>query len=254
MENEVAGMTELLNKLDPDVTFRPDDGAFRSKMAETVIADGGAEFAELFSERSCDILVSISGQSVEEGIIRILVSSDRGENSLECPLAALNKEEISDFSRQLSRQVAEQLPAASQASRKVVVRKKVVSGMLNISQAAQGLGCSEGFLKSRIPCSDYSYDEVDGKTEIREYFWSQQLVDRLCHVKSSGAKAEDVEYVAGECCHGDIKWAEEILGALAPAKPKSRADGPLPGSAAQLPAKAVSKVHTQHRRPRRKKP
>jgi len=251
MGNEVVGLIELMSKLHSDVTFRPDDGAFRSKLAEMVIADD-AEFAELFSESSSDILVSISGRTADEGIIRVLVSSDQGENSLECPFAALNNEEIGDLGKQLSRIVADQLPSVAQASRKVVVRKKVVSGMLDMNQAAQGLCCSEGFLKSRIPCSDYSYDEVDGKTEIKGYYWSQQLIDRLCLIKSNGAKPEDVEYVAAECCHGDSKWAVEMLASLAPPKPKSRADGALPDG--KLPTKIVAKVHRNNRRPQKKKP
>jgi len=253
MGNEVAGLTELMSKLHSDVTFRPDDGAFRSKLAEIVIADN-AECAELFSESSCDISVGISGRTVNEGLIRFMVSSDQGENSLECPLAALNDDEIGDLDRQLSRIVAEQLPSVAQSSRKVVVRKKLVSGMLDISQAAERLGCSEGFLKSRIPCSDYSYDEVDGKTEIRGYYWSQQLIDRLCQIKSDGAKPEDVAYVAGECCHGDGKWAEEMLASLVPAKSKARTDGSLPAAGSKLPAKVVGRVHRNNRRPQKKKP
>ncbi|HXC94017.1 MAG TPA: hypothetical protein VN652_08400 [Geobacteraceae bacterium] len=253
MGNELVGLTELMKKLNSDVSFRPDDGTFRSKLAEITIADADAEFVELFSEGSSDILVSISGRTADEGIIRFLVSSDQGESPLECPLALLNNEEIGDLGKQLSRIVAEQLPSVALASRKVVVRKKLVTGMLDISQAAQGLGCSESLLKSRIPCSDYSYDEVDGKTEIKGYYWSQQLIDRLCQVKSNGAKPEDVEYVAGECCHGDSKWAEEIVAFLAPSKPKSRADGASPDG--KLPAKIVAKVQRNNRRrPQKKKP
>jgi hypothetical protein len=154
----------------------------------------------------------------------------------------------------VSRIVAEQLPSVAQASRKTVVRKKLVTGMLNINEAAQAVGCTESFLKSRIPCSDYSYDEIDGKTKIKGYYWSQQLIDRLCQIKSGGAKPEDVEYVARECCHGDSKWAEEILASLAPPKPRPRVEGTVPDGGLKPPAKAVPKVHRNNRRPRQKKP
>jgi hypothetical protein len=253
MGNELEGLTGLMNKLNSDVTFRPDEGAFRSKLAEIVIADADAEFAELFSENSSDILVSFSGRSADEGIIRFQVSSDQGENSLECPLAVLNNDEIGDLGKQLSRIVDEQHPSVALASRKAIVRKKLVNGMLNINQAAQGLGCSESFLKSRIPCSDYSYDEVDGKTEIKDYYWSQELIDRLCQIKANGVTPEDVEYFAGECCHGDSKWAEETLVSLARPKSTPKVDGTSPNSNMKRPAKAVPRVHT-HNRPPRKKP
>ena len=215
------------------------------------IADADEELAELFSESSCDILVSISGRTAEEGIIRFLVSSDRGENSLGCSLAVLNNAESSDFRQQLSRLVAEHVPSGAQSSPKVLVRKKIVEGMLNINQAAQGLGCSETFLKSKIPCSDYSYDEIDGKTVIKEYYWSQQLIDRLCQIKATGAKPEDVAYVAGECCHGDIKWAEEIVSSLFRPKSTPKVDVSVPGS--KRPEKNISRVHTNNRPPRKKK-
>jgi hypothetical protein len=251
MVSEDAELTVLLNKIASDVSFRPDDGAFRSKLAEIVIAGADAEFAELFSESSSDILVSISGRTAEEGIIRFLVSSDQGEHSLECPLAVLNNAEISDLGKHLSRLVAE-LPSSAKGSSKVLVRKKLVEGMLNLNQAAQGLGCSESFLKSRIPCSDYSYDEVDGKTEIKEYYWTQQLIDRLCQIKAGGAAPQDVAYVAGECCHGDSIWAEEIVVSLRP-KSTPKIAGTDPNSSIKRPEKNIARVHTNNRPPRRKK-
>jgi len=248
MGNEVAGLTELMNKLNNDVTFRPDHGAFRAKLTEIAVADG--EVDELFSEGGSDIQVSISGRTADEGIIRILVSSDRGENSSECALSVLNDEEIGDLARQLSRIAAEQLPSFAQVSRKVTARKKAVDGMLTMDEAARRLGCSESFLKSGIPCSDYSYDEIDGKTEIKGYYWSPELIDRLCRIKSGGAKTEDVTYVAGECCHGDSKWAEELLASLAPHK--SRGEGTVPDGVSKAPGKEIPRAQ-RHRRPSHRK-
>ena len=81
--------TELLKKLDTGVTFRPDSGAFRSQLAEMFINNGDRECAELFSEHSCDILISASEHTVAEDKISFMVISDLGEQTMECALSAL---------------------------------------------------------------------------------------------------------------------------------------------------------------------
>jgi hypothetical protein len=254
MENQAISLTELMRKLNDDVTFRPDDGAFRSRLTEIVTSDADAGFAELFSKLSGELLVCISGRTADEGIIRFLACCDQGENSLKCPLALLGKEEIVDLEKQLSRIIAEQLPPVVLPSKKAVVRNKLVTGMLDLTLASQAVGCSEDFLKSKIPCSDYSYEEIDGKTEIKGYYWSQQLIDRLCLIKANGVKPEDVSYVAAECCYDDSKWAEEILASLVPQKSKVRVEGTLSDSGGAAPDKGGARLHRHNRRrPQKKK-
>lgn len=252
MVTEVVELTDLLKKLAADITFRPDDGAFRAKLTEMIIADADEEFTELFSAGTSDIVASMFGQTFEKGTIRFQVISDQGEQSLECDLSELNDDERSDLGGQLSRLSEGQQSPSTQASAKALVRRRMADGMLNINQAAQGVGCSESFLKSRIPCTDYSYDEVDGKKVIREYFWSQQLIDRLSQIKLNGAKTEDVKQIAEECCYGDCKWAEELLASLARPKTAAKVGGALPNGPAKQTAKVTPKAHTHNRHPRKK--
>lgn len=253
MVSEIVELTAMLKKFAADITFRPDDGAFRTKLAETVIADADEEVTELFSAASSDIVVSISRHTFEEGIIRFQVSSDQGEQSLQCDLAELTAAERSDLGAQLTRLAAEQQSPLT-LHPKTFVRNKIAAGMLTIYQAAQRVGCSESFLKSRIPCTDYTYDEVDGKKVIREYFWSHQLIDRLSQIKQNGAKTEDVKQIADECCYGDCKWAEELLSSLARPKPAAKVGGTSPNGITKQPAKVISKVHSHNRQPRKKNP
>lgn len=246
-------MTELLQKLTADITFRPDDGAFRSKLVEAVIDNADEEFAELFSESSSDILVSISSHTIEEGVIRFLVVSDLGEQSLECDFSVLNDREVRDLTGQLSILIAKQSPPETQGTPKVIIRKNV-HGMFDTHQAAQKLGCSQIFLKNKIPCTDYTYNEVDGKKEIKEYSWSISLIERLCHIKLHGAKTEDVEDIAQECCYGDCKWAEEILVSLGRPISTPKVDGALPKGITKQSAKIISKKFTNNRPSRKKNP
>ena len=203
-------MNELLKNLTSELTFRPENGVFRSKLAEMVIADASEEAVELFSERSCDIQVTVSRQTIEEGTIRFLVVSDLGEQILACDFSDMDHDELSDFDEQITRQLALHPESLSSGPSEVIVRKDF-NGMLDIHQAAQKLGCTQKLLKSKVPCTDYSYTEIDGKKEIQEYFWSQELIGRLCDLKLNGTKAEDVKFIADECCHGDAKWAEDLI-------------------------------------------
>lgn len=243
-------MNKLLKNLTYDVTFRPENGAFRSRLVEMAIANADEEAAELFSERGCDIQVKLSEHTIEEGAIRFLVVSDLGEQTLACDFSDLNFEERSDFDEQLSRQLALHADSSTDGSAKVIIRKNV-DGMLDIHQAAQKLGCSQKKLKSKIPCTDYSYIEVDGKKEIKEYYWSQDLINRLCDIKLNGAKPEDVKYIAEECCHGDEKWAEDLLLSLNSSVSTSKKADTSSQNVAKQPSK--NRPKWMHNRPPKKK-
>lgn len=204
---------ELINKLESEIVFRPEQGNFRSKLAEIVIDNGDEECEELFSKHNCDISVRIAKHTIEEGLLRFLCVSDLGEQWFDCEISALNHAEISDLEAQISQQITPPTLASSNDAPKIILRKNV-NGMYNSHQAAQRIDCSQSYLKKNIPCSDYTYREHKGAKEICEYYWSKKLIDRICHVKLNGVKAEDIEYIAKECCHGDLKWAEDILVSL----------------------------------------
>jgi hypothetical protein len=246
-------MKDLMEKLKSEIWFRPDDGAFRSRLVEIVIDNAGQERAELFSESNCDITVSISNSSVEEGLLRFRCLSDLGEQALECTLAALNHDQLGDLEEQLSQQVALQTPCSADAAAKAVIRKNI-SGMIDMHQASQKLGCSAVVLKSRIPCTDYTYREIDGKKEILDYFWSKQLIDRLCQIKLNGATAEDLQYIAETCCYGDHKWAEELVASLVRPNFTPKAKPSVPKGVKNQSAKIISSKRTPPHPSRKRQP
>ena len=126
--------------------------------------------------------------------------------------------------------------------------------MIDIHQASQKLGCSLNVLKSKIPCTDYTYLEIDGIKEIKEYFWSKELIDRLCHIKLNGVNTEDVKYIAEECCYGDYKWAQEILASLGRPNFTSKANGSLPNGIKNRSAKIISSKQTHPQSSKKKQP
>ncbi|MCM0083133.1 hypothetical protein L4X63_16210 [Geomonas sp. Red32] len=88
--------------------------------------------------------------------------------------------------------------------------------------AAARLKVSPEWLKSVVPCSDYTYEEIEGKKYIRDYFWSKELIERLVKIKSSKTTPEDLQFVASECCYGDTDWAKDLIARLkSPNRPEA---------------------------------
>ncbi len=250
-------LDDLLKNDNNDFRFRPDYGAFRSRLAEMLLAGESEEFADLFSESSSDILAGISGSSFEAGIISFQVFSDMGERSLECRLALLTQPELDDLKEQLLAHDGSQPVPVAEFEAKNVVRKKTEINLLDmftIDEAAEQLKLSKQLLKSRIPCSDYSYVEVAGKIEIKEYYWSKALVTRLSEIKTNGANAEDIKYFADECCHGDLAWAKEVLAMLTQKASASNRDNSAQKGITKQPATGAKPQTNHHHRHNRNKP
>jgi hypothetical protein len=240
-------MIELLKNLVAAVSFRPEEGPFRNALVAKILADADEERAELFSSGNYDIKVTISQHTQQEGFVRFVVISDLGEQSLECDLAGLNALESADLREQVLLQTPEHRPGVSGGSTKVIVRKASSAGMYTQQQSADKLGCSGEFIKNKVPCSDYSYDEIDGKKVLREYYWSQALIDRLLQVKQTGVKPDDIKYVAAECCYGDCTWAEELLALLRP-KASVNMSGNTKKNTSRFTPKSGANPHPERRK------
>jgi len=122
-------MIELLKNLVAAVSFRPEEGPFRAALIAKILADADEDRAELFSAGNCDIKVTISQHTQQEGFIRFLVVSDLGEQALECDLAGLNASESADLREQVLLQTPEHRPGVSGGNTKVIVRKAISTGM-----------------------------------------------------------------------------------------------------------------------------
>lgn len=213
-------MFDFLNRGHSDTSFTPDDGAFRSKLIEVALDTIDEDCLESFSEQTCEVIVNLSPYTGAQKIIHFMVISDLGELSFEAPFTSLNAEEVSDLNKQVSQLHERQPSSIPSTDTKVVVRKKPMNGMLNSHEASKKLGCSVADLKKKVPCTDYSCNEVNGVKTITEYWWSPSLIERLCQMKTRGATGDDVSSIAKECCNGDRDWASDMLRSIGVSLPK----------------------------------
>jgi hypothetical protein len=243
-------LDEILKNRNDACSFTPDEGVFRTRLTGMLLAEENEEFVDLFSEQSSDFRVTVSGSTAAEGVIRCQVSGDFGERSLTCRLAALSQPELSDLTHQLAQLSAKGTAPAAQPAVRVIMANKIAGDMLRIDEAAQKLGLSRQALKSNIPCSDYSYVMVNEKVEIKEYFWSESLIEGFCTIKKSGATAEDIKAVADECCHGDLDWSREVIGVVSPQSVAPQRGNQAQKETPKQPAGSApsKKSHHRHRR------
>jgi hypothetical protein len=248
-------MIDFKGKLRSEISFSPDDGAFRSKLIEVALDNMDEDCLESFSEDICDIIVKLSPYTVEHAKFRFTMISDLGELSFETAFSKLNDDETSDLKKQVSQLLGNQPFSVTKTDKKVIVRKKLMNGMLDSIQASNKLGCSIKLLKKAIPCTDYSYSEVNGIKTIEEYYWSQSLIERLCQMKLSGVTEDDVNYIAEECCNGEIAWANDILFSIGASKlkqsPKNKVADVQPKQETNAATKGVSNQNPSRYRPKR---
>jgi len=252
---QLETITGQLDKLHGYAYFRPEAGPLRERLAQSALEELEGEYAELLSGGAFDLEVNIGGQEGEgELTLGFRIDHPALHHSSQLSLELLSVPELEDLARHLER-LSEQPAAAPVAAEpgKTIVRKKPVDDAEHHEKvaAAARLKVSPEWLKSVVPCTDYSYDEIDGKKYIREYYWSKELIERLVKIKSTKTTPEDLQFVAAECCHGDLDWARDLIARLkSPNRPEpaakvqqQKAEGKQghskPGAAKPLPGKGM---------------
>lgn len=198
--------------------FRPEEGALRERLTQVVLDDVDGELAEELSEGEFGLEVSI-GRQEEDNELGLSISVDRPGvvHSSQLAINLLGDNELDDLARYLEPLLEEAAPAEAEATvaGKTILRKTSdTAGQHEKEAAAARLKVTPEWLKSVIPCTDYSYEEIDGKKYIREYYWSKELIERLFKIKCSKTSPEDLQYVATECCEGDVDWARDLIARL----------------------------------------
>ena len=194
--------------------FRPQAGPLMERLTQAVLDAVDGELAEQLSERELDLEVSIGRQEDDSEIMASFSVDHHGVvHSSQIALSELPEEALEDLAGYLSG-LAETAPAETAAAGKVVVRKNMEADHHEKGSASARLKVSPEWLKSVVPCTDYSYDEIEGKKYIREYYWSKELIERLFKIKCTKTTPEDLQYVAKECCEGDQDWARDLIARL----------------------------------------
>jgi len=248
-------ISTLLEQLHGHGYFRPEAGPLKARLTEAVLSALEFEAVEQLSGHPIELEVSIGRQEGDDEVsIGIKADLPDLSHTSEIALNALADAALEDLAGYLARLVESSAPVGVDETGKVVVRKKTETDSHEAPAASARLKVSPQWLKSVIPCTDYSYDEIDGKKIIREYYWSKELIERLFKIKCSKTTPDDLQYVAEECCDGDLEWARDLIVRL---KSPNRAE-PAPRDQAQKNAakaqpKTVSGEHVRSRS-RHKKP
>ena len=208
-------VSEHLEQLHGHAYFRPEAGPLRERLTEAVLDALEGEAAEELSDGAFDLEVSIGRQEGDSEVaLGFSVDHPSVTHTSEIALTALADEALEDLAGYLGRLLENAAPAETAAASKALVRKKLETDSHEKTTASARLKVTPQWLKSVIPCTDYSYDEIDGKKIIREYYWSKELIERLFKIKCTKTTPEDLQYVAKECCEGDLDWARDLIARL----------------------------------------
>jgi hypothetical protein len=251
-------ITNHLATLHGHTYFRPQNGPLKERLMQQVLDDAAGELAEESGEGSFDIEVSIGNQE-GDGQPSVSFKVDRlgAVHTSQLALSLLGDEALEDLAGYLLRLGKEAIPAVAAASGKTPLGMQPDADHLEKGAASARLKVSPEWLKRVIPCTDYSYEEIDGKKYIREYYWSKELIEKLFKIKSTKTTPEDLQYVAQECCEGDVDWARDLIARLkSPNRPEPAAKDQTQksqGRPAQAQPKAVPNERVRSRS-RHKKP
>jgi hypothetical protein len=208
-------ISDRLSKLHGHLYFRPAAGALLERLRQEVLESVNGELVEELAEGGFGLEVSIGcPEGDSELILSYSVDRPGMVHSAQLIVSQLSEETLEDLAGYLVSLTAETAPAEPGVAGKHVLRKRPEGDHHEKEAAAARLKVSPEWLKSVVPCTDYSYDEIDGKKYIREYFWSKELIERLFRIKSSKTTPEDLQYVAQECCEGDLDWARDLIARL----------------------------------------
>ncbi|WP_129126206.1 hypothetical protein [Geomonas oryzae] len=222
----LQSVTNQLNNLHGHAYFRVTDGPLKECLTGIILDAAEGDLAEQLSDGRFDLEVSVGVQEGDsEATVDFRVDRPGVIYRADTRVSALSEAALEDLTRYLAHLAQETPVVEEKAEGGVIVRKKVDHDHHEKEAAAARLKVTPQWLKSVIPCTEYSYDEIDGKKYIREYYWSRDLIERLFKIKTMKATPDDVQYVAKECCDGDVDWARDLIARLkSPNRPEQQKD------------------------------
>jgi hypothetical protein len=220
----LQSVSEELAKLHGHAYFRVDGGPLKDCLANIILNACDGDLAEQLADGSFGLEVSVGVQEGDnEPTVDFRVDRPGVVYRSDSPVSRLTEPALDDLAEQLGR-LAQLSPVVEEkAGSTTIVRKKDDHDHHEKEAAAARLKVTPQWLKSVVPCTEYSYDEIDGKKYIREYYWSRDLIEQLFRIKSTKTTPEDLQYVANECCEGDVDWARDLIARLkSPNRPEQQ--------------------------------
>lgn len=227
----LQSVTNQLTNLHGHAYFRVEDGPLKECLTGKILDAVEGDLAEQLADGRFDLEVSVGVQEGDtEATVDYRVDRPGIVYRADTRVSSLSEPALEDLARYLAH-LAQQTPAVDEkAAAGVIVRKPVDHDHHEKESAAARLKVTPQWLKSVIPCTEYSYDEIDGKKYIREYYWSRDMIERLLKIKTTKATPDDLQYVAKECCDGDLDWARDLIARLkSPNRPEPQKDQPQKG-------------------------
>ena len=263
ISRHIDTITDCLATMNGQAFFRPQTGALQERLKQGVLDDAGSELAETPSDGEFGLEVSVACQEGDsQPTVSFRVDRPGVVHSSQVAVTLLADDALEDLAGyllRLSENVGENAPSEeAPVAGGTPSRDKADTDYHEKGPASARLKVSPEWLKRIVPCTDYSYEEIDGKKYIREYYWSKDLIERLFKIKSTKTTPEDLQYVAAECCEGDLEWARDLIARLkspnrpeAPAKESGQKNQrkPVQAQAPQAPANERSRQRSRHKKP-----
>lgn len=203
----------LLNKLDRDIFIHLNDGPLKNAAIDAYLDEPDAliDIMEFHLEGS--IIIETTSKSLPTVKIRLEASDFMHQTILD--LALLTADQKQELLELVQIQIPQQV-ATNVAPAKNILRKKLATNLYDIGQASIELGLPQRELKTIIPCSEIRIVEKDAVKTIEDYYWDIQLIQRfklLHEQQQNGVRytKDDIEFIAENCCDGDIKWAQDTI-------------------------------------------
>jgi|GEM_PF-1458041 len=211
-------INERLDALHGQAFFKLQTGTLKDRLLQEVAGVVTGELAEAVAAGNCELEVSVFPQDDDSPMISFTVDHPGITQTFRLPVPSLTDDVLQDLVGQLTRLTEKQAEAPPADG-----NKKIVNPDYHEQDAASArLRVTPEWLKRIIPCTDYWYEEIEGKKYIREYYWSKELIERLFKIKCNKTTPEDIQFVAKECCEGDVDWARDLIGRLkSPNRPEA---------------------------------
>lgn len=209
-QSHLQAIEELVKKANGPVSLRIGEGELRENLigCVPVRTEEGSENDGNPAELEVQLRLGQDGDGLS-----FCLSQQGQPRSAECPLSTLDESTLETLAQRLARLCDASRPGKGGAPRNIIKREGEPDAY-DIAGAASRLRVTPEWLKSVIPCSTYSYDEIDGRKIIREYYWNVDLIENLFRFKNTKVMPEDLKYVADQCCFGDLDWAKDLIARL----------------------------------------
>lgn len=205
-------LLDRLRTLDRDVFCYLNDGPLKNALLESYLDEADAHSDIMEFDLDASLLIK---DSANASTITLRLECDELLYQKTLSPADLDGEQNTELLELLSIHYPTQKPTNTSPSRNII-RKKQGDKLLNIAQASKALSLSQRQIKTMIPCSEIRIVDKNSCKSIEEYYWDTLLIQRFILLREKQQQRcrysdDDINYIAKNCCEGDVKWARDTI-------------------------------------------